>query len=217
MLCKVSCYKTLYQKKKSMKHWIVLLTLLVVTDNLAAQEKKWEHQLFLSAGLSFHHKGDHRSNGFTDKIAYGLSYHLNERWALMPGIAVCEVAEHAFRNAHMGADDDHLVFLNLPIIMQLNVERDNDRCTLGLGPVFSFCIGNEHYYVDADPDSPLNHLNKFKTFTIGLQPMITYWLNRHWSLGAEGYIGLMNIRDTHGIASGSNHIHSLSATLGYRF
>lgn len=46
MLCKVSCYKTLYQKKKIMKHWIALLTLLVVTDNLAAQEKKSKKEYF---------------------------------------------------------------------------------------------------------------------------------------------------------------------------
>ena len=78
-------------------------------------------------------------------------------------------------------------------------------------------LKNDTYYIDADPQSPLNHLDKSKRFALGLQPAVTYRLSRHWELGVEANIGLTNIKDGHGLTSGSKHVHHVMATIGVVF
>ena len=193
----------------------LLLTVLFLTSLIAgAQERKWEHRIYVGAGLMNECAEGYSGSGLALKAGYGLRYFCAEQWSLTAGVTLRDVTENAFKNTLEGADDDHFTFLDVPAIAQYHVGRGKGSWSLGLGPVFSFCIANEHYYVDADPDSPLNQLDKCKKFAFGLQPSITYQLSRRWEIGIEANIGLTNIENTHNLTIGSKHLHDVTATIG---
>lgn len=191
--------------------------MLLAALNAQAQERKWEHRFSLGAGITAEREDGRTDNGLALRAGYALAYNLSEQWSLMAGLAIRDVSENTFGDAMDGADDDHFTFLDLPLVARYHVGQGKGSWALGLGPVLSYCISNDTYYIDADPQSPLNYLDKSKRFVLGLQPAVTYRLSRHWELGVEANIGLTNIKDGHGLTSGSKHIHYVMATIGVVF
>ena len=194
----------------------LLAALLLCGLTVGAQERKWEHRFYAGGGLMKERADGYGSSGLALKAGYGLRRNLSEQWSLMAGVAVREVTENAFSSTLDGADDDHFTFLDVPLVAQYHVGRGRGSWALGLGPVFSFCVGNETYYIDADPKSPLSKLDKCKPFALGLQPSATYQLSRRLELGVEATVGLTNMKRTHGLTTGSKHIHDVVLTVGLR-
>ena len=185
--------------------------MLVVSLGVHAQVKKWEHNVYVGAGLMIDDHGYRTKKGLAFNAGYGLNYYFNEQWSLMPGVAVRQVSENGFADSADGADDDVFTFLDVPVVAQYHVGTGKGAWTLGLGPVFSFCVGNDTYYMDAAPGAKLNDLDKCKTFSFGLQPSVSYRLGKHFGIGLDGYISLSNMKNNHGLLSGSKHIHCIVA------
>lgn len=196
---------------------ICLALLLLFALEADAQQKKWEHNVYAGAGLMMEGHGYSSETGLALQAGYGLTYRFSDQWSVRPGVALRSVLENGFADSADGADDDVFTFLDIPILGQYQVGVGKGSLTFGLGPVFSFCVDNDTYYVDAEPWSPLNKLDKCTTFSFGLQPSIDYRVWKHLSVGVDGYVSLSNLKNNHGLTSGSKHIHCLGVHVGLLF
>ena len=194
---------------------IVFALLLMAAVNGYSQDRKWEHNIYVAGGLLIDREWGESETGVSMKLGYGLNYYFSEHWSMMPGIDIRQDAENFFSSAKDGADSDDFVFLDIPILAQYHV----DRWAFGLGPVFSFCVSNDTYYVDHDPNSELNGKNKIKKFYLGLQPSIKYQIGRHFRVGIDGQIGLHDVRKSYGFETQTTnkYLHNIVATIGVVF
>ena len=194
---------------------IVIALLLMAAVNGYSQDRKWEHNIYVAGGLLIDREWGESETGVSMKLGYGLNYYFSEHWSLMPGIDIRRDAENFFSSAKDGADSDDFVFLDVPVLAQYHV----DRWTFGLGPVFSFCVSNDTYYVDHDPNSELNGKNKIKDFYLGLQPSVKYRIGKHFLVGIDGQIGLHDVRKSYGFETQTTnkYLHNIVATIGVVF
>ena len=194
---------------------IVIALLLMAAVSGFSQNRKWEHNIYVAGGLLIDREWGESETGVSMKLGYGLNYYFSEHWSMMPGIDIRQDAENFFSSAKVGADSDDFVFLDVPVLAQYHV----DRWTFGLGPVFSFCVSNDTYYVDHDPNSELNGKNKIKNFYLGLQPSIKYQIGRHFRIGIDGQIGLHDVRKSYGFETQTTnkYLHNIVATIGVVF
>lgn len=194
---------------------IVFALLLMAAVNGYSQNQKWEHNIYVAGGLLIDREWGESETGVSMKLGYGLNYYFSEHWSLMPGIDIRRDAENFFSSAKDGADSDDFVFLDVPVLAQYHV----DRWTFGLGPVFSFCVSNDTYYVDHDPNSELNGKNKIKDFYLGLQPSVKYRIGKHFLVGIDGQIGLHDVRKSYGVEAHTTnkYLHNIVATIGVVF
>lgn len=198
-----------------MKKIIISALLLLVAVTGYSQDRKWEHNIYVAGGLLIDREWGESETGVSMKLGYGLNYYFSEHWSMMPGIDIRRDAENFFGSAKDGADSDDFVFLDVPVLAQYHV----DRWTFGLGPVFSFCVSNDTYYVDHDPNSELNGKNKIKDFYLGLQPSVKYQIGRHFRIGIDGQIGLHDVRKSYGFETQTTnkYLHNIVATIGVVF
>ena len=198
-----------------MKKIIISALLLMAAVSGFSQDRKWEHSIYVAGGLLIDREWGESETGVSMKLGYGLNYYFSEHWSLMPGIDIRQDAENFFSSAKDGADSDDFVFLDVPVLAQYHV----DRWTFGLGPVFSFCVSNDTYYVDHDPNSELNGKNKIKDFYLGLQPSIKYRIGKHFLVGIDGQIGLHDVRKSYGFETQTTnkYLHNIVATIGVVF
>lgn len=200
-----------------MKKTLIAL-LLATTLGAGAQEKmkQWEHNFYIGSGVLFDGESGRLETGFTGKVGYGLNCYFNRRWSLMLGADYRVEGAHLFHYQGEGSDEDIFQYIDVPITMQYH----DGHIALGLAPVLSFCVDRGERYIDANPADPRNGFPEIKMFNLGLQPSLTYqW--KHLSLGAEAYIGLLDVSDNTGqIRRGSNykrHFSNVMAVLGVRF
>ena len=198
-----------------MKKIIISALLMMAAVNGYSQNQKWEHNIYVAGGLLIDREWGESETGVSMKLGYGLNYYFSEHWSLMPGIDIRQDAENFFSSAKAGADSDDFVFLDIPILAQYHL----DRWAFGLGPVFSFCVSNDTYYVDHDPNSELNGKIKIKNFYLGLQPSIKYQIGRHFRIGIDGQIGLHDVRKSYGFETQTTnkYLHNIVATIGVVF
>lgn len=104
----------------------------------------------------------------------------------------------------------------MPVDFQYHLSGKWEGWALELGPVFSFALDRDKYYIDADPQSSLNGQGKIKTFHLGLQPGILYQTGK-FRVGIESNIGLQNIGNRHSLSSGSNYVHDIVASVCFHF
>lgn len=198
-----------------MKKILLSIMLASCVCSMQAQTKKWEHNILASAGLLIDHTDGTTDEGLSLKLGYGLNHYFSDTFSLMPCIALRQETV-GLTSSKEGADDDAFLFLDVPVVAQFHLTADNSKWVLGLGPVLSFCLQNDTYYIDANPGSPLNGKDKIKTFGLSLQPSVMYETG-HFRIGMEGTIGLTDIKENHGLTSGSKHLHNIMATIGYHF
>ena len=196
---------------------ICIVMMLLATLSIHAQEKKWERAIYVGAGVMFDNHGYRTDKGLALKAGCGIGYHFDEHWSVMPGIAVRSEWENGFADAAEGADDDTFTFLDIPVLARYHTGNGVGNWTFALGPVFSFCVENDSYYIDADPSSKLGGLDKCKQFSFGLQPGVGYQLTKHFSVGVDAFIDLTNLKLCHGLTTGSKHIHDISAKVAFLF
>jgi hypothetical protein len=198
-----------------MKKIIISALLLLVAVTGYSQDRKWEHNIYVAGGLLIDREWGESETGVSMKLGYGLNYYFSEHWSMMPGIDIRQDAENFFSSAKDGADSDDFVFLDVPVLAQYHV----DRWTFGLGPVFSFCVSNDTYYVDHDPNSKLNGKDKIKKFYLGLQPSVKYRIGKHFLVGIDGQIGLHDVRKSYGFETQTTnkYLHNIVATIGVVF
>lgn len=193
------------------------IVLLLITSFIAstfAQEKKWEHSVYLSAGLFLDGTTLDYNPGLSTKFGYGISYQFAERFSLKSGVAYRVDMESPVKMfTYDGGDYDSFTFVEIPLTARYHTEDD---FVFGLGPVLSFCIENDTYYVNSNPRHPLNGMTKIKDFCVGVQPSVMYkW--GHFSLGVEATFGLMDVKLNHGFAAGGKYLHQIMGSVAYCF
>lgn len=196
-----------------MRKFLSLILCLSVFTLANAQEKHWEHNFYIDFG---------GANTFTDDddaasmhIGYGLNYYFNKNWSVMPGIAL---------RSKFGIDEDdgagtyNCQYIDIPVVAQYHLNFNERRAiAFELGPVFSFRVSGDEYYIDAEPDDPLQGKQIYKNFDFGLQPAVYYQAGKHWRLGIKGHIGLIDISKKYPTVAESYHFTDLTASIGFCF
>lgn len=200
---------------KTMKRLLLACALLWTALSVQAQSKPISHHAFVGFGLLIDSEDGRSEAGITAKAGYRMDIRLSERWSVMPGVGVREMLERPFSDDD-GSDDDHFVFLDLPVMLQYHLSAGTEGWTVGLGPVFSFCVGNEHHYIDAIPNGYNSEYNKIQTFNVGVQLSVAYQF-KHFRIGIEGNVGLMDIARKDDRFTASKHLYDLMLVVGYRF
>ena len=222
MISRTSNLKEILTNNINKMNHIVLCLILGfgLCGEAQAQTIKLEHNIYISTGwLSIFDDG-HLSHGLTLWAGYGLNCYISERFSVMPGVAVREEIEGGLGEyddfAGVADFDDRFTFIDLPVVAQLHLGSGHNKWVAGLGPVFSFCVSNCTYHTNSDPNSPLNGKDRIKDFSMELKPSVMYEVGK-FRFGVEGLIGLLDIKRSYPQTSGSIHLHSIMATVGFHF
>ncbi|MBQ2497244.1 MAG: PorT family protein, partial [Prevotella sp.] len=123
---------------------ILLVLCVLVSLSTQAQKNRVEHNLQASVGTCDVLVDGQSESGLMIKLGYGLNYYFSEQFSVMPGVAYREVNERGLKTCLDGSDYDHFNFIDIPIIIHYYLGGDKGSwLTFGLGPVFSFCVGND--------------------------------------------------------------------------
>ena len=195
-----------------------ILAILFVLVTLSAQAQTLEHNVYVGGGLFTHSEGNDSEKGLMLKLGYGLNVYFSEDWSVMPGVAYREVSENTFKSSKDGANDKHFKFIDVPVIAQYHIGNGKDSWTVGLGPVFSFCVGNDTYSINSDPKNPKNGIELCKPFSISLQPSVAYQFAKHWRVGAEYQFSLTDMKHKDDIyLDGSRHVSHIGLFVNFNF
>ncbi len=107
-----------------------MVMLLLASAGMKAQEKKWEHQVFISSGILFNRDDGSSETGLSAQLGYGLNHFLSEKFSLMPGIVLRYASDNGFKRSLEGADDDNFFFADIPLMALYHVSvryRTNQR------------------------------------------------------------------------------------------
>lgn len=92
---------------------IALLLLIGFIGSVAAQERKWEHSVNISAGQFQDGTLVSYDTGLSLKFGYGLAYRFAEQFSVKTGIAMRRDIESAFQQWE-GGDYDTFEFIEVP-------------------------------------------------------------------------------------------------------
>jgi len=220
-----------------MRKFLILLTALTLCGavNASAQEdaqatshfKRFEHNFYIGAGRFFSRHQIYQSlrknydidKGLSIKLGYGLNYYFTKMFSLMAGVAYREEVTNAFKDL-VGADDDDFSFWDFPVVFQVHLndnEHANNKWMLGLGLVYSHCKSNCEYYIDADPNDPLDGKTKIKDNYVSLMPCAAYEI-KHFRFGVEAYIGLNDVNKKYeGLFTGKKYLYNVCGVVAFKF
>ena len=220
-----------------MRKILILLTALSICSaaNVKAQDdaqatsnfKKFENNFYIGAGALLDHYNEpynqsktfRTDNGLSVKLGYGLNYYFTEMFSVMAGVAYRNEETNAFVSRE-GADDDSFTFVDVPITFQVhlnNPQTTNHKWMIGLGLVYSHCTSNCDYYIDADPNDPLDGKTKIKDNYISLMPCVAYEIT-HFRFGVEAYIGLNDVnRKYEGLVNGKKRLSNICGVVAFKF
>ena len=204
-----------------MKKLLLSIALVLGMNSIAqAQTKKFEHNIYWSAGMVTEASHYGSTNGYSFRTGYGLNCYFSEKFSLMPCITLRQEIETLSFNeeqagayvAHKCGDDampERLDAIGREVIRKAKI-------LFGVGPMFSYCIGKDSYYIDAVPDHWLNGKEKLNDFSVGVQPsiMFEFWKMR---IGVEGNIGLTNVRKKYDLSFENTYIHGIVGTVNFHF
>lgn len=196
---------------------LLLSIALVLGLNVAvqAQTKKFEHNIYWSAGMVTEASHYGSTNGYSFRTGYGLNCYFSEKFSLMPCITLRQEIETLSFNED-GADPFCYTFVDVPVMAQFHLSAGKCKWVFGVGPMFSYCIGKDSYYIDAVPEQWLDDNDKLNTFSVGVQPsiMFDFWKMR---IGVEGNIGLTNVRKKYDYNYENTYIHGIVGTVNFHF
>ncbi|SDF30598.1 Outer membrane protein beta-barrel domain-containing protein [Bacteroidales bacterium KHT7] len=199
-----------------MKKLLLSIALVLGMNSVAqAQTKKFEHNIYLSAGMVTEASHYGSTNGYSFRIGYGLNYYFSEKFSLMPCITLRQESE-TLSSPEVGGDPFSYGFVDVPVLAQFHLPAGKCKWVFGVGPMFSYCIGKDSYYIDAVPDHWLNGKEKLNDFSVGVQPsiMFEFWKMR---IGVEGNIGLTNVRKKYDPSFENTYIHGIVGTVNFHF
>jgi len=193
---------------------------LGLSINLNAQTnsdfKRFENNIQVGVGYFFDSKGAGSATGMAMKFFYGFDVFFNENFSVMPGVGYRQLAD--VKDHGIGSNPDWFTFLDVSMLMRYHFGTSGERFVLSLGPVYSYTLDADSYYIDADPSHGLNGKDKIKSFDVGICPGLAYEIGNHWRFGIEANLGLRNMKMEYpGLASGKQHINSFIGTVGFHF
>ncbi len=196
------------------KGLLALSTATLLCLPAIGQGKRIEHNFYIGLGYATEFADEEAPIAF--HVGYGLNYYLTRHWSVMPGIGYRAKFEVGDVTGKEGAYD--CSYIDIPVLIQYHLSNPRKSgLVVECGPVFSFIASNNQYYNGADPNYPLNDRGIYRPFDFGLQPGIYYQMGKHWRLGLQGHVGLLNLEKDYPGVSGSFHFHDLTATLNFHF
>lgn len=196
------------------KELLALSATLLFSLSAAAQNKRFEHNFYVGLGYATEFANEEAPIAF--HVGYGLNCYLSPHWSIMPGIGYRAKFEVGDDEVGIGSYD--CSFIDILVLIQYHLSNPRKSgLVVECGPVFSFIASNNQYYIDADPNHPLNDKDIYRSFDFGLQPGIYYQMGKHWRLGVQGHIGLLNLQKDYPGTTGSYHFHDCALTLNFHF
>jgi len=200
--------------------FVILFTALSVFVS-SAQSKSSPVQFHLRAGMGpFLESGTYKDNmGLAVRLSAGVEMKLAENWSVLAGAGIREQISDIAHFLWVGSDPDGLGGVDVHLAARYRINAGNSAFILGLGPQVTFVTEHDTYYVDHDPNDPIDGQRKFLPTDYGIQPSIYYELGKHWEFGVEGCIGLRNMRiqypEHH--RTGTTRMHTILFVAGFRF
>ena len=210
---------------KMKKRILLVIAFLLVAGGASAPEKRsfkrFENDFQLGSGLFLEsgYRSNEQNPGLVIRLSYGLDLRFNEEWSMMPEVGYrTGMGDYAHRS-WAGNDPDYLDCYDFSLTARYHMKTDANHYVLGLGPAFSYVSTSDTYYFDADPSHPLAGKEKFNKYDIGLKPSVSYLVGKHFQVGLEANIGLLNMRRQYPEynKTGSTHLHYLAVTCGVHF
>lgn len=220
-----------------MRKILILLTALTLCGavNSNAQDdaqatsnfKRFENNFYIGAGLFYNRYHEYHSlcndydmgKGLSVKLGYGLNYYFTKMFSVMAGASYRGEIENAFKELS-GADDDFFTFWDFPVVFQVHLKDPNNakhKWMLGLGLVYSHCSDNDEYYIDANPNDPLDGKTKIKDNYVSLMPCAAYEI-KHFRFGVEAYIGLNDVNKKYeGLFTGKKYLYNICGVVAFKF
>ena len=199
-----------------MKKLLLSIALVLGMNNVAqAQTKKFEHNIYWSAGMVTEASHYGSTNGYSFRTGYGLNCYFSEKFSLMPCITLRQEIETLSFNED-GAAPFCYTFVDVPVMVQFHLPTGKCKWVFGVGPMFSYCIYKDSHYIDAVPEQWLDDNDILNTFSVGVQPsiMFDFWKMR---IGVEGNIGLTNVRKKYDPSFENTYIHGIVGTVNFHF
>lgn len=174
-----------------MKH--LFLVFLILLPLGTAAQTKLQHNIMLGTGV-FDYGGKTFGASFgrghlAMRLSYRLDVPLSDSWSIMPEVGAKFFAEGLFLMGAVGADFDGFTYLDLTVN---GCYHTAGGLILGLGPMLSYTLHPDRYYVDADPSDPIAGEFKNKRFLLSLHPSILFDSGKRWIYGVDAEIGLNN-------------------------
>lgn len=181
---------------------------------MAASSRTIEHNLYFGFGAA--KSVDRFDSPCALHVGYGANIYFSNNWSVMPGIAFRTKFDTGNDAVAKGASD--CSFIDVPIVAQYHFSgADRNGFVAELGPVFSFITSNQTVAI-MDENYKEGTAGMFKHFDLGLQPGIYYQLGRHWRLGVQAHLGLLNIsKQIQDIKQDSYHFNDVVATINFHF
>lgn len=197
-----------------MRKSLLLIMILGVCTLCHAQVKHLENNFYI--GLGGVNSTPYGDDPFAFRLGYGLNCYFSNHWSFMPGVAMRARFEAGDEDGGEGAYDCN--YIDIPLLAQYHLSSPKKSgLVIECGPVLSFVASNNTYYVDSNPSNEINNKDIYKTFDLGIQPGIYYQLGKHWRIGAQGYIGLLNTLKKYKGVDESYHWLDCTATINFHF
>ncbi|MBQ9311212.1 MAG: hypothetical protein IJ222_10195 [Bacteroidales bacterium] len=180
-------------------YYLIIALLLISLTAASAQEsrlsgKRLQNSVLIAGGL-FSESGSMANDVFPGAIlrfSYGLDILLNNNWSIMPGAGVRVQVGEINHLGWVGGDPDAMDMADIYCQARYRVQADGATMIIGLGPQISRMIEPDTYYIDANPNDPLDGKDKFTRWSFSLMPSITFQQGKRFQWGFEANIGLSN-------------------------
>jgi len=207
--------------KKSIIFLLALSWSFIAFSQENESYKRLESNIQIAGGL-FAESGDCADDVFPGgvlRFSYGLDVRLNDKWSVMPGAGIRGQFGELNHIGWDGGDPDSMEMADFFCQARYHFESEGIRMVVGLGPQFSYMTGMDTYYVDADPNDPINGKDKFTRWSISALPSISFLHGKHFQWGFEASIGLSNSMKQYPEynCEGSILLHYFAVSCGWHF
>lgn len=201
--------------KKS--HILFLFIVLLCSFTAVAQQSKISHEVKLGGGFFLESGTDAQTPGVAARVGYGIDIPFASHISVMAGVGIgSQLANIVYLKAD-GVSADHFIFADALCQLRYNLQWERHALSLGIGPFLAVGLNQMEYGVEMMGTGYMGK-EKYRRLNPCLLPSVSFYLNGHWMIGAEAFVGLSNVRIRYGEAShASTYLHTVALTLGYRF
>ena len=189
-----------------------------------AQERRLGHSVQLGAGV-FLETNQSAGPGVAVRAAYELDVPIGAGWSMAPSIGVRGQRSdlNALLKGAVGGLSHAMVVGELYCAIKYQLALGGKSLVFGIAPGADYSFSHQKYHFSAEPrpEDPLSKISGkpiFKDFNLGLRPSVLFWINRHWGVGLEATIGLLQAKVQYPeYPVGETRLNSVMLVGSYRF
>lgn len=195
-----------------MKKIIIAFVFILITGVASMGQT---HRLWIGAGGFFQGGSMNEADpGVAISAQYGFEKSLSGKWAIMPGIGYEELSEGFFDSSKDGVNRDDFSNVNVFLSAVYKLPSSGFMTRIGVGPQVSIDTRREKFYIDSNPEDPMNNLSKFKKTDVGLKAFVMFDTGKRFFWGAQAFIGLKDIRSS--AVAGSAKVRTVALIVGIK-